>query len=162
MFLFFRRIFIVVVVVGVGVGGGVPFLFRPSFFSPFFSLVFLKGNNNIARQETGAHTIHFSFSISSFSSSSPSWHKAVSYNSLLLFENNPSNSNNPQKKRKSERARTVECKRSEIDPEFLTREFHSHKLNLIYTQHVYQSGSFLFSRVHFIFGFYAYLVKKQI
>ena len=159
-------IVIVVVVVGVGGGGGVPFLFRPSFFTPFFSLVFLKGNNNIARQETGAHTIHFSFSISSFSSSSPSWHKAVSYNSLLLFENNPSNSNNPQKKRKSERARTVECKRSEAK---LIRN--SSRENFIHTQiefdihatRTYQSGSFLFSRVHFIiFGFYAYLVKKQI
>ena len=137
-----------------------PFLFRPSLKTPFFSLVFLRGNNNIHKPRSPHYPLlRFNLYFQ------PCWHNAGGYNFFVVCKK-PIISQPIHKKREKASARAVECKRSEAK---LIRN--SSRENFIHTQiefdihatRTYQSGSFLFSRVHFIiFGFYAYLVKKQI
>ena len=145
-------------------------MFLPSFFTPFFSLVFLKEIIILQGRKRSPHYPLLCFNLF-FLLLLPCWHNSGGYNFLLFIDYmfidyNPSSQLGIHKKREKASARAVECKRSEAK---LIRN--SSRENFIHTQiefdihatRIYQSGSFLFSRVHFIiFGFYAYLVKKQI
>ena len=75
------------------------FFVSPLVQKPFFSLVFFRGNNNIHKPRSPHYPL-----LCSNLFFQPCWHNSGGYN-FLLFANNPSSPNNPQKKRKSERAR---------------------------------------------------------
>jgi len=123
------------------------FFVSPLVQKPFFSLVFFRGNNNI-HKSPGAHTIHFSVPISFFSLAGTT--RVVIIFCCLQITHHLQTIH---KKREKASARAVECKRSEAK---LIRN--SSRENFIHTQiefdihatRIYQSGSFLFSRVHFI------------
>ena len=124
-------------------------MFRPSFKNLSSPSYFLE--ETIIFISPGAHTIHFSVPISFFSLAGTT--RVVIIFCCLQITHHLQTIH---KKREKASARAVECKRSEAK---LIRN--SSRENFIHTQiefdihatRIYQSGSFLFSRVHFIILF---------
>ena len=122
------------------------FFVSPLVQKPFFSLVFFRGNNNIHKPRSPHYPL-----LCSNLFFQPCWQTRV----VIIFccLQITHHLQTIHKKREKASARAVECKRSEAK---LIRN--SSRENFIHTQieidihatRIYQSGSFLFSRVHFI------------